>query len=382
MRIVASLLAFAALASGDVSHSGFRERLLLCVWRGDGAQLMLVAPSGGRALWKTPIGALQRAGHPYWTDMMFAATRKRVFIIDNSRRELAAYDLGSGRKLWTAEYPGADFAFVAAQGEERVYVSGYTSGATACYDAATGAKRWDSEARGMIACARSGVMVGSSFLDDSGKTRWSAAGVNWPILVTDQIAVCSNWSNLTVAYRISDGSELWRVNRNGWTGALEGGTLLIGGYWRHVTAVDLNSGKELWSYDDQQNANAYLVSAAGRNFALAASHSRNAVALDLRTGDVAHKVPPSGVSPLSYHGMIAGHDAAVFLREDRGVRAIRKGGGEAWNRGLPGQVSAVHFSGGVVVAAASDLYGLSPADGRELWRMPIQAEAVYAVSIR
>lgn len=153
-------------------------------------------PSGGLPrLWKQPIGLGYAS---------FVVADGRAFTIEQRRRQeaVAAYDVESGRELWTNAWDGEFVETMGGDGpratptihEGRVYALG-ALGELRCLDAATGAVVWR-----------------RNILEDNGAANleWGMSGA--PLVVDDKVIVLPGGSGgkSVVAYDKATGEEIWR----------------------------------------------------------------------------------------------------------------------------------------------------------------------------
>ncbi len=170
----------------------YRERPILTVWPGDGL----------KPLWKQPVGGGYAS---------FVIARGRAFTIEqrDTQEVVAAYDLATGRQLWTAAWTALFREGMGGNGpratptwaDGRVYALG-AMGELRCLDETTGQTFWR-----------------ANILEDAGASnlQWGMAAA--PLIVDDTVIVVPG-----------------------------------GGRGRSVAAYDRKSGKRAWSALDDQAA--------------------------------------------------------------------------------------------------------------------------------
>jgi outer membrane protein assembly factor BamB len=159
--------------------------------------LALPWPAGGpRELWRQPVGAGYAS---------FVVAGSRLFTIEQRRRQevVAAYDVETGREVWTDAWDAEFREFMGGDGprstptwhDGRLYALGAT-GEFRAFDAASGRVLW----------AR-------NILDDNGATnlQWGMAAS--PLVVDDLVIVLPGGSGgrSVVAYHRVTGAPVWRT---------------------------------------------------------------------------------------------------------------------------------------------------------------------------
>jgi outer membrane protein assembly factor BamB len=179
----------------------------------------------------------------------FAVANGRLYTLGarGGREHVMAFDAASGKRLWEAAH-GNRFENDRGGGPRGtptvdgniVYAFG-ASGDLSALDAASGKINWT-------------VNVLSKF---------GGSNINWglsesPLVLADRILV--NAGGPIVALKKTDGSQIWKSNASepaGYSSAVlhEAGGIREAIFFTHtrVVGVDVNSGKQLWSYDRVAN---------------------------------------------------------------------------------------------------------------------------------
>jgi outer membrane protein assembly factor BamB len=151
--------------------------------------------SGLNLIWKQPVGV----GHA-----SFAVADGKAYTIEQRRNQevVAAYDLGTGRELWTQKW-NAEFSDSTGDGpratptwdQGRIYALGAT-GELRCLDANSGAVLW-----------------GKNILSDNGAKNLPWAMAASPLVVDDKVIVLPGGSSgkSVVAYNKANGAPVWKV---------------------------------------------------------------------------------------------------------------------------------------------------------------------------
>ena len=347
-----------------------------------GGTVLAVDSGSGRLLWTHRFDGHE--SHPYWADTGVAHDRNAVYLAEKSGT-IRAHDRRNGRELWRSKRSfDCDHAFIAADAGQNVYVSGYSSGQVDCFNARTGARLWTANHRGLLYASAGFVAVGEvqnqrvTRLDPAtGRELWSVTGPSWIVGRTPGLLFCSNWNNETAALRESDGVAVWKHARSAWTAALVGDTLILGGYYAHVTALDWKTGRERWTTNVEGLHAGYSAVSPGDCLVIRGWNGQRAHCLDLKTG--VERFAVDGSANRSYHNMATvfrGH--SVFV-SDRMVRCVRSSDGtEVWRRGTADPAHGVLWSGCVLVLGTStSIEGLRTSDGRPAWSIPRQTSANF-----
>jgi outer membrane protein assembly factor BamB len=151
--------------------------------------------SGLPVIWKQPVGV----GHA-----SFAVADGKAYTIEQRRNQevVAAYDLGTGRELWTQKW-NAEFLESNGDGPRatptydsgRIYALGAT-GELRCLDANSGSVLW-----------------GKNILSDNGAKNLSWGMTASPLVVDDKVIVLPGGSSgkSVVAYNKNTGAPVWKV---------------------------------------------------------------------------------------------------------------------------------------------------------------------------
>lgn len=194
--------------------------------------------NGLPVIWKQPVGV----GHA-----SFAVADGKVYTIEQRRGQevVAAYDLGSGRELWTQKW-NAEFRDSTGDGpratptwdQGRVYALGAT-GELRCLDASNGSVIW-----------------GKNILSDNGADNLPWAMAASPLVVDDKVIVLPGGTSgkSVVAYNKNTGAPVWKVLND--TQAYVSPMLMELAGRRQIVVVSSSrvvglvpeSGKLLWSY--------------------------------------------------------------------------------------------------------------------------------------
>jgi outer membrane protein assembly factor BamB len=238
----------------------YRERPILTNW-----------PAGGLTpVWKQPVGGGYAS---------FAIARGRAFTIEQRGDEevLAAYDVGTGRELWTHRWRAIFREFMGGDGpratptwaDGRVYALGAT-GELRCLDEATGTLIWRTE-----------------ILEDAGaeNLQWGMAAS--PLIVDDTVVVLPG-----------------------------------GGGGRSVAAYDRRSGKRAWSALDDRQAysSPMLVTLAGVRQIVVFTGSR-LMGITPGTGEVLWEYPWKTQFDINASQPLVVGDNRVFVSTGYGVGA-------------------------------------------------------------
>jgi outer membrane protein assembly factor BamB len=248
-------------------------------------------PAGGpRLLWKQPIGLGYAS---------FVAADGRAFTIEQRRNleVLAAYDIETGRELWTHAWRGEFVESMGGDGpratptyhEGRVYTLG-AEGALHCVDARTGNLIWS-----------------RNILEDAGATNidWGMAAS--PLIVDDKVIVLPGGSRgrSVAAYDRLNGAPIWTSldDRQAYTSPMLvtlGGVrqLLVVSAMR-VMGLTVENGRVLWEYPwvTQYGINvAQPLLLGGDRIFVSAGYDHGAVVLEVaRAGDQVGR--PGAVDP-------------------------------------------------------------------------------------
>ncbi|GMR03680.1 MAG: outer membrane protein assembly factor BamB [Gammaproteobacteria bacterium] len=286
-----------------------------------------------------------------------------VLYTSDTQGRVSAFAADSGRRLWETELRVAVTG--AAGGGEGVVVVGTKKGRVIALDMTNGKRLWtqnvSSEILAPAAVGSSVVVVqsidgnlfGLSVTD--GKRRWvynrsepalSLRGTSAPVIV-DQYVLAGFASGKIAVIRLRDGRLVWEFavslprGRNeierlvdvDVTPLIIGDTLYAAGYQGKIVAVNLRSGRLLWSRD----VSTYSGMSADRTNIYLSDEKGHIIALNQRTGSSVWKQDKlrgrSLNAPTYYNGYIAVGDYEGYVhwlsREDGHFVARRNVGGGA-----------------------------------------------------
>ncbi len=232
--------------------------------------------SGLRQLWKQPIGLGYAS---------FVVAGGRAFTIEQRRRQevVAAYDVDTGRELWTNAWDGEFVETMGGDGpratptyhDGRLYALG-ALGEFRCIDAATGTVVWR-----------------RNILDDN-----EASNLEWgmsasPLIVDDKVIVLPGGSRgrSVVAYNKATGDVIWRAldDRQAYVSpmlvTLAGVRQVLIVSATRASGLDPADGTELWAYSwpTGQGINvAQPVLLGGDRVFLSASYGQGAAVFEVR----------------------------------------------------------------------------------------------------
>jgi outer membrane protein assembly factor BamB len=194
---------------------------------------------GPPLLWKQPVGLGFSS---------FVVADKRAYTIEQRRGKetAAAYDVDSGRELWTQSW-NAEYNDSTGDGpratptwdEERIYALGAT-GELRCLDAKTGAVIW-----------------GKNILSDNQASNLQWAMAASPLVVDDKVIVLPGGSanNSVVAYNKTTGAAVWKSqsDRQAYVSpmlvTLAGRRQIVVVSSSRAFGLEPGNGSLLWSYD-------------------------------------------------------------------------------------------------------------------------------------
>ena len=199
--------------------------------------------NGLPVLWKQPVGV----GHA-----SFAIADGKAYTIEQRRAQevVAAYDLGTGRELWTAKW-NAEFRDSTGDGpratptwdQGRIYALGAT-GELKCIDGSNGTVLW-----------------GKNILSDNGADNLPWAMAASPLIVDDKVIVLPGGTSgkSVVAYNKNTGAPVWKVLND--TQAYVSPMLMELAGRRQIVVVTSSrvvglvpeNGKLLWEYEWDTN---------------------------------------------------------------------------------------------------------------------------------
>jgi outer membrane protein assembly factor BamB len=344
-------------------------------WRGpnrDGISaekgLLKTWPQGGPPLaWR-----VTGAGEGYSS---FATSQGRLYTLGarGDTEYVVAFDAASGKRLWETAH-GRRFSNDRGDGPrgtptvegDRVYAFG-ASGDLSVIDAATGAKQWS-------------VNVLQKF---------RGSNITWglsesPLVLSDRILVQAGGP--IVAVKKTDGSEIWRSDTDGagYSSAVlhKAGTVSQAIFFTNnrVVGVDVNSGRQLWSYAQVANRTANIATPIVRG-------NRVFVSSDYGTGSALLELTPSGAEvrarEVYFTRQMKNHHATSVLVGDHLygfdsaiLTALKFDTGEvAWQNRSVGKGSLVYADERLYLYSEGGVVGLaeaSPAGYREHGRFEIR----------
>ncbi len=371
-------------ASGGVkaSWTGFRGPRRDGVYR-DSPIRTTWAASPPRLLWKQPIGDGFSS---------FAIAEGRAFTIEQRRDKevVTAYDVESGRELWTHEW-NARFGDSTGDGPRatpawhggRVYALG-AMGELRALDALTGTLLWR-----------------HNILEENGarNTQWAMSAS--PLVVDGKVIVLPGGTdrNSVVAYDETKGTKLWSVldDRQAYTApmvaTLAGRRQIVVVSARRIVGLTVDDGTVLWDFpwvtDYDVNASQPIVVAHNRLF-VSAGYGHGAVVIELSVdGD---RLSPKAVwqntrmknkfsSSVFYDGYVYGLDESILACVDAATGELKwKGGRYGYGQMLlaSGHVIVLTEQGEIVLVKATpeshQEIALVPAIDGKTWNHPAIAD--------
>jgi outer membrane protein assembly factor BamB len=329
-------------------------------WPGDGLP----------RLWKQPIGLGYAS---------FVVADGRAFTIEQRRRQevVAAYDVETGRELWTNGWDGEFVETMGGDGpratptfhEGRVYALG-ALGELRCLDAATGAVVWR-----------------RNILDDNGAANldWGMSGA--PLIVDEKVIVLPGGpgGKSVVAYNKTNGEVVWRSldDRQAYVSpvlaTIAGIRQILVVSAHRVVGLTPADGSLLWEYpwatDQGINVAQPVVLGRDRVF-LSASYGQGAAVVEItRAGDrlAARSVWENSrmknkfTSSILHEGHLYGLDEAILACIDAETGELK------WKGGRYGYGQPIFASGHLIVLAENGdlaLVKATPEGHQELARVP------------
>lgn len=228
--------------------------------------------TGANVRWSTPIPGYSHSSPVVWGDTVFVVTTvsddpttdgrfdgaSNDAIADMSEREWKIYALGrnDGRVLWER---------VAHRGAPRVkrHEKASHANSTPVTDGSHVVALFNSE--GLFCWSTDGDLLWTLDLGTLDPGLWGEPDNNWghassPVIFEDTVIIQSDdfADSFLAAFRLTDGSEVWRVARDEmatWTTPLiigEGAdAILVTQGGNYIRAYNPRTGAELWSYADQ-----------------------------------------------------------------------------------------------------------------------------------
>jgi outer membrane protein assembly factor BamB len=269
--------------------------------KGDREVMMAIDADSGKVLWETGYSAVftvmsAAAPHgpgPKSTPVFF---NERLFSIGMTGI-VTAYDAASGKQLWQKPgsatvpmYTSHAFSPIISGGNVIFHLGGHDEGAITAFDVNTGEVRWSLRGDGpgygspvlaefggtrQIVTITQGKLVGVDAA--SGTLLWERAFVspnftnsNTPVVADDLLIVAGGSGTATSAYRVSKKGAQWVVDI-AWensevpmrlSDAVLAGDVLFGISTRNAGqyfAVDVKTGKTLWTSEGRQAAHAAIA---------------------------------------------------------------------------------------------------------------------------
>ncbi len=243
----------------------------------DQAAILTRWPEGGLPLaWKQPCGGGYAS---------FSIANGRAFTIEQRRdREVvAAYDLKSGRELWTASWPAFFQEMMGGDGpratptwhEGKIYALGAT-GFLRCLDAATGKAVWS-----------------RNILEDAGAENLSWGMAGSPLVVDEKVIVLPGGrrNNSVAAYDKRSGKIIWTAQNDKQAyvspmlATLAGKRQLIVVSSSRVMGLTVEDGSLLWEYPwvTQYDTNASQpIVLDDRRFVISSGYGHGAALIEIR----------------------------------------------------------------------------------------------------
>jgi outer membrane protein assembly factor BamB len=332
-------------------------------------------------LWKQPIGLGYAS---------FVAADGRAFTIEQRRdREvLAAYDIDTGRELWTQAWPGEFREILGGDGpratptyyQGRVYALG-ALGELRCLDAATGAVAWR-----------------RNILADSGASNlpWGMAAA--PLVVDDKVIVLpgGHGGKSIAAYSWRDGSPVWAslddqaAYSSPMLATLAGVRQLLVVTAVRVVGVTVDDGRLLWEYPwaTSQGINAAQpVLVGGDRVFVLSSYGQGAALFEVsRSGDGFtarelwrnNRMKNRFTSSLLHDGYLYGLDESILACLDAATGELKwKGGRYGYGQTLlvGDHIVVLTEDGDLVLVRATperhEEIGRFPAIEGKTWNHPI-----------
>lgn len=291
---------------------------------------------------------------------------------------VAAFDVRTGRPVWTAELEAASGASTPALAADRVFVQtgqAYESpaGALVALDPGNGRELWRAATEG-------GTCGGVDALGD-------------PPMVADDVAVVPAPGGYVQGIDAREGRERWRVRVAGAPAAIADGVVLVGTRTAY-TGLDLATGAQRWTrtiteaaWGDWRPGERAFVLGAGSAFVveLATADSFSVAALDARSGRELWRDAVGSVDSTGRRYVTDGADTFAALQggpmdgpDGPAVRLVGRdlrSGRSLWttddlppNRdGLPQTGIAAHASRVFYASANGRLVALDARSGAERW---------------
>jgi outer membrane protein assembly factor BamB len=321
---------------GPARDGRYDEQPIRADWPAEGLPL----------LWKQPIGGGYAS---------FVVAEGMAFTIEQRRRQeiVAAYDLQTGRELWTH---GADAEFVESMGGDgpratptweagRLWALG-AEGDLRCFDARTGKLNWS-----------------KNILSDNGASnlQWGMAAA--PLIVDDKVVVLPGGRNgkSVVAYNKLTGAPVWKSLND--TQAyvspmlvtLAGKRQIVVETANRVVGLAVEDGASLWetSWDTGMGINCSqpLVVDANRLF-LSSGYGKGAALVEITSngeGLIARKVWENSSMKNKFNSSVL-HEGSVYGLDEGILTCVDvKTGDRRWKGGRYGYGQVILASGHLIV---------------------------------
>ncbi|MBC7185739.1 MAG: PQQ-binding-like beta-propeller repeat protein [Calditrichaeota bacterium] len=229
------------------------ENLLVVARRHGNPSLTVHDLGDGHLLWSAAAGSIE-------TEPLIADGH---LIVAADEKRLTAYELRSGKVLWTLNTDD-NLRSTPAYAEDKV-VFGSDDGRVRAVDVRKGTLIWQYRTGGAVlappAISHGIVCVGStdrSFYAlslDSGLVRWvfpTGGRIRHGAAVADSVVLFGSNDHLVYCLSLRNGSERWRFRAKSIISTpplVAGKVVYVGSLDQHVYALDLDSGRELWKYD-------------------------------------------------------------------------------------------------------------------------------------
>ncbi len=292
------------------------DRIYAFARQGNDEVMMAIDAGSGKVVWRT--------GYPASFSMNPATARHgpgpkstptfaggRLFTLGMTGL-VTAFDAATGRRLWQHPAPPAQPMFHTAMSPVVdgnlviVHIGGHDAGALTAFDAATGAVRWSWNG--------DGPAYGSPLVFDLGGTR----------------QVVTFTQNSLVGVSVADGRLLWRrpymtpADTTAQTPILYKDMVIESGRGNGVTAFRVTPGTGVWRTDNVWHTDAAsvhlsdAVAVDGVLFGLSHLNSGQYFALDLETGKVLWTSSPRQAE----HAALARAGRTIFSLEDDGELVV------------------------------------------------------------
>lgn len=302
--------------------------------------------NGPPLLWRQPVGGGYGS---------FAIVGGLAFTIEQrrSKEAVAAYDLDTGREVWTDSWEGRFYEPLGGEGprttptwdDGRLYVLG-AAGEFRCLEAKTGKRLW-----------------AKNILEENSAPNLQWAMAASPLIVEEKVIVLPGGSagKSVVAYNKLTGETIWKSldDKQSYTSpmlvTLAGKRQLIIVSARRAMGLDPENGSLLWEYPwtTEYDINAAQPIVIGENrFFLSASYGHGAAVVEVSKTDAGFAVRTvwantrmknKFTSSVLHEGYIYGLDEAILACVDAETGALK------WKGGRYGYGQLVLASGQIIV---------------------------------